>query len=112
MKQNNRKLYESIMKDVSKVVKRKLNESYSEDDLFDALNYVMKYIDKEEINYLVYKMNKERCPAHVVNSSLLSDIIDYMNEFAEDNDLPEDFWTDELDDDDLVFKLYDLYNDI
>lgn len=116
MKRNtNKQLYESIMKDVSKIIKRKLNEEieYSEidDDLFDALKYVMEYIDKQEIDYLVYKMDKERCPANMINQDLVNNITDYMNEFAEDNDLPEDFWINDYDDDDLIYKLYDLFND-
>lgn len=51
---NNRKLYESIMKDVSKTIKRRLNENRDFDDIQGDLFKVDIYIDSEVDDEYMY----------------------------------------------------------
>lgn len=76
----------------------------------EALRYASQYIDKVRIDYNLYWMERSRCPAYMVDDTI-NDIKDYMNEYADDHELPEDFWEEELDyEDDLIFDITEFYS--
>lgn len=109
MKTNKRRLYESIMKDVSRTVKRRLNENvnnnvfhieYPSWVLFTKLNEYDKQDELLNIIYNLYSSNKEgtlkllNIIAHsVFNFNFSFNIIDMIDEdfiVLEINDLSED----------------------
>ena len=104
MRRNNKKLYESIMKDVSKKVKKHLNESIEpfteeelndidwerKDELEDELykmfrnNQIVNYFDKDEIYfymfvYLQIFLDNNKSSEIYTNETILS-YIDYFLE--------------------------------
>lgn len=78
----------------------------------DAISYVRENVDMNEVRHLSYEMDKYHWPAYMVDHSfVVNDIYEYLNEFAEEHGLSEDFWTDDYDDDDLVMMLIDADNE-
>ena len=73
MRTNKRKLYESIMKDVSKTVKKRLNERYLE---FEDNFYFMISVDINAIDY--YKN--------------INQIISFLKDIQMDTDDLNDIW--------------------
>ena len=73
MRTNKRRLYESIMKDVSKTVKKRLNERYLE---FENNFYFMISVDLNAIDY--YKN--------------INQIISYLKDIQMDTDDLNDIW--------------------
>ena len=84
-----------------------MGENIYKDAFEDAVAYAAKEIGNYRINEVVGKMERFRCPA-----SLVDDTIDeaktLMNEFAVDNDLPENFWDGTHDDDDIMYSLLNI----
>ena len=72
-----------------------------------AIAYAAENIEPFEIDYVVGSMERYHCPAYLVNGTC-QNAIDYLNEYASDNDIPEEFWTDDHDDDDIIYDIYDL----
>ena len=79
-------------------------------NIHDALVYAVHEIDAYRIDYLVAEMDRNRCPANMVDG-IAEHLSDLMNEYAADNDLPEDFWTENYDDDDVVYMAYDIIHE-
>lgn len=78
----------------------------------DAISYVLENVDMNEVRHIGYEMDKYRCPANMVDHSfMVNDIYEYLNEFAEEHGLSEDFWTEDYDDDELVMMLIDADNE-
>lgn len=84
-----------------------MEENALSEHINKALEYVGENIDPEEVKYIVYHMDKYRCPARRSDTTTMK-VIDLMDEYAHDNDLPEEFWDDEMDENDLMFKLYEI----
>jgi len=79
-------------------------------NLHDAVVYAVHEIDAYRIDYLVAEMDRCHCPANMVDG-IAEHLFDLMNEYAADNDLPEDFWTENYDDDDVVYMAYDIIHE-
>lgn len=83
-------------------------------DLFkfvsDAIEYALQEIDSYRIDYLVAEMDRCHCPARMINNDS-EELIEKMNEWAEDNNLPEYFWEEKYDDDDIVYCAYDIIHE-
>ena len=71
----------------------------------DAIAYARENIDREEIVYAIFKMDKYRCPLRQTGTNLDMKISDLMEEYSADNDLPEGWWLEEMDIDDIIFEL-------
>jgi hypothetical protein len=72
-----------------------------------ALDYVREQMDDDDMAILQAEMNK--CyKMHLVPSGDVVDcskVIDLLEEYGEDNDLPEGWWENEGDIDDILLKL-------
>ena len=72
----------------------------------EAIEYVRQNVDMAEIEVTIRKMAQRREPLYHVNSQLCDTIFDLLEEFGEDNDLPEGWYLIEgVDEEDILFKL-------
>ena len=74
-----------------------------------ALQYVKDNVEQIDVEHAIHHMDRGHFPLRMVDESLSMKINDLMEEYGDDNDLPEGWWLDECDEDDIIFKLYDLY---
>lgn len=74
-----------------------------------ALQYVKDNVEKIDVEHAIHHMDRGHYPLRMVDESLSMKINDLMEEYGDDNDLPEGWWLDECDEDDIIFKLYELY---
>ena len=63
----------------------------------DAINYVRENIGLEELDRAREEAMFCRKPIRLVNTELYEDIVDLLEEYGEDNDLPEGWWMEEVD---------------
>lgn len=71
-------------------------------ELEKSLKYVRKYVDIEDLNYKRCKAMEMRCPFSLTYPIMTDDIADLLEEYGEDNDLPEGWWCEYGDIDDIV----------
>ena len=109
---SNKKLYESIMKDVAKTIKKHLNENVEDDLLDDLLIYINDNRDfsDDEIKVALGNMEEDRVPLYVADSDINDNLYDLVSDFADDNELSEE-WVDEITEDleDLFYKFVDKF---
>ena len=107
----NKKLYESIMRDVAKAVKRHLNES-NQDDITLLIEFIHdnKSFKNYEIQDALGKMEEDRIPLYHASSNINDNIYELIHEYAEDNDLSEE-WEEQFDSEEIFFKFVDIYAD-
>ncbi len=89
IRQNNRALYESIMKDVAKVIKRRLNEGLYDYVTTSSYEDVNSMLSKERLN------NLEIHEYHEGFAVIVDRENDCMNYIDEDENLLSDMWFDE-----------------
>lgn len=70
-----------------------------------ALNHIRKNVDMEYINFCVCHAMEMRCPFSLAFPMLADDISDLLEEYGEDNDLPEGWWCEYGDIDDIIEQL-------
>lgn len=70
-----------------------------------AVKYIRKNVDMEYINFCVCHAMEMRCPFSLAYPLLADDISDLLEEYGEDNDLPEGWWCEYGDLDDIVEQL-------
>lgn len=70
-----------------------------------ALDYVSKNIDIKYINHCVVRAMEMRCPFSLAFPLEADDITDLLEEYGEDNDLPEGWWCEYGDIDDIVEQI-------
>ena len=70
-----------------------------------VLNYVRKNIDKDYLDYLSNKANAMRCPISLVDPLFADTVYDLLEEFVDDNELPENYWMEFVDIDDIFNEL-------
>ena len=85
-----------------------VNESEDEDTPLDkALDYVRENLSEEELNLVKAEIDcayqNHTSPSHFVSND--GKIIDLLEEYGEDNDLPEGWWMEYGDIDDILLKL-------
>ena len=71
----------------------------------ELLRFLRKVIDYSEVQEAIDEMYRTRDPLYVVNESLFEDIHDAVEEFGDDNDLPEGWWMSEFEIEELIFQL-------
>lgn len=74
-------------------------------DFEKALDYVRNKVDMDYINYMVCKAMEMRCPTSYVDPILSDDIVDLLEEYGQDNDLPENWWCEYGDIDDIIEQI-------
>lgn len=70
-----------------------------------ALSYVRKNIDEDYLAYLSNKANAMRCPISLVDPLFADTVYDLFEEFGDDNELPENYWLEFGDIDDIMNEL-------
>lgn len=78
-------------------------------DFQKALQYVKDNVEQIDVEHAIHHMDRDRCTLRMIDDGLCGKISDLMEEYGADNDLPEGWWLNECDEDDIIFKLYDLY---
>lgn len=70
-----------------------------------ALDYVREHIDIQYINYCVVRAMEMRCPFSLAFPLESDDITDLLEEYGQDNDLPEGWWFEYGGIDDIVEQI-------
>lgn len=70
-----------------------------------ALKHIRKNVDMEYINFCICNAMEMRRPFGLAYPLLADDISDLLEEYGEDNDLPEGWWMSEIDEDEILFNL-------
>ena len=83
------------------------------DHFKNAVEYVNEYrtFDEVEINYAVRHIEMEKAPLYTICPSVYDEINDLMEEYSAENDLPEGWWFEYGDAEDVFDKLLDLMNE-
>lgn len=76
-------------------------------DMDNAIAYVAKQVTKDEIRATYALMTLRRVPMFSVNNQLSDQIYDLMEEYGQDNDLPEGWWLTEYDEEEIFLKMVD-----
>lgn len=74
-------------------------------DLLEAIKHVRKNVDMADVNDTRKEMFESRNPLHIVNPTLSDEIYDLMEEYGDDNNLPEGWWLSECDEEDVFNEL-------
>lgn len=75
------------------------------DDVLNAIIYVRTNVDMNDVERALSIIDHQRCPLCQADQNLDCQIYDLMEEYGQDNDLPECWWMSELDEDDILFLL-------
>lgn len=78
--------------------------SYST-DVRKAIIHVRLNVDMDDIERAMTIIDRQRCPLYQADPELYCQIYDLMEEYSEDNDLPEGWWLNEIDEDEILFEL-------
>lgn len=78
--------------------------NYSE-DVLDAIIYVRTNVDMNDVERALSIIDHQRCPLYQADPNLDCQIYDLMEEYGQDNDLPECWWMSEIDEDDILFLI-------
>ena len=70
-----------------------------------ALVYVRKNIDMDYLSHLSNKASTMRCAISVVDATFSDMVYDLLEEFCDDNELPENYWMEFGDIDDIMNEL-------
>jgi hypothetical protein len=70
-----------------------------------ALDYVRNEVDITDVNNAVCKALEMRMPVSVYAPSLTDNISDLLEEYGQDNDLPEGWWCECCDIDELIERI-------
>lgn len=80
-------------------------------DIDKAIAFVANEVDKDVIEATYALMTLRRVPMFSVNNQLSDKIYDLMEEYGQDNDLPEGWWLYEYDEEDIFLRVLDLFNE-
>lgn len=67
-----------------------------------ALDYVRQNVDMSYVNYVVNKAIEMRCPTSCIDAVFADEVQDLLEEYGDDNDLPEGWWLEYGDIDDIL----------
>jgi hypothetical protein len=62
-----------------------------------ALEYIRDNVDLEHVGYMIIQSKLQRMPVSFMYASFADDISDLLEEYGQDNDLPEGWWCEECD---------------
>lgn len=74
-------------------------------ELKNALNYIRENIDIELFRICSIKSIEKKCPFSVAYPLVADSISDLLEEYGEDNDLPEGWWCEYGDIDDIIVMI-------
>lgn len=70
-----------------------------------AIVYLASNIDIDELSGAYAKAQYRKCPLDIFNKDISDRIIDLLEEWGDDNDLPEGWWLNHTDDIDEIARL-------
>lgn len=70
-----------------------------------ALNYVRSNIDMDDVRYIRGCVDKHHSCVRAEDCAILTRIYDLMEEYGEDNGLPEGWWLEEMDEEEIFDQL-------
>lgn len=70
-----------------------------------ALSYVRKNIDEDYLAFVSSKASAMRCPISLLDPLFADTVYDLLEEFGADNELPENYWMEFGDIDDILNEL-------
>lgn len=70
-----------------------------------AINYVRSNIDMNRVSYIRNCVYQHHSCVRAEDPDLLSEIYDLMEEYGADNDLPEGWWLEEMDEEEIFDEL-------
>lgn len=73
--------------------------------LAKALSHVRKRVDMQYINLCIVSAMEMRCPFSLAYPLVADNISDLLEEYGQDNDLPEGWWCEYGDIDDIIEML-------
>lgn len=71
----------------------------------ELLSYISQEVDMERVSLAIKYMDIQRAPLSVVDEGLFDQIYDLLEDYSEDNNLPEGWWMSEFEIDDIVLQL-------
>lgn len=74
-------------------------------DVKKAIIHVRLNVDMDDVTRAMTIIDQLRCPLYQADPSLDNQIYDLMEEYGQDNDLPECWWMSEIDEDTILFEL-------
>lgn len=74
-------------------------------DIEKAIENVRRNVDMQDVFSAKINMGINREPLYRVNASLCDKIYDLMEEYGSDNDLPEGWWLNHYDEEDILMCL-------
>lgn len=70
------------------------------------IDFVSAQVDIDRVNLAIKYMALNRAPLYHVDPGLYDEIQDLLEEYGEDNELPEGWWmSEDIDPEDLIFEL-------
>lgn len=76
----------------------------------EAARYAVSRINKEEMFNSFRIMDENRCPLYMVGNSTQDEMREYLNEWGAENNLEEDWYEKYGDEEEALFKGYDILN--
>ena len=70
-----------------------------------AIEYVRKNIDMDDVNYIRGRVWKNHSCVRAEDPGILTRIYDLMEEYGADNELPENWWLEEMDEEEIFEQL-------
>ena len=70
-----------------------------------ALEYVRENVDMQHVGYMIIQSKLQRMPVSLMYASFTDDVQDLLEEYGQDNDLPEGWWCEYGDIDDIIEML-------
>ena len=74
----------------------------------EAAKYAVSKLDKRELSEALGIMYENNCPLDMVGNSVIDNLRQYLNEWGEERGLAEFWWEDFGDEDEALYKGYDL----
>lgn len=71
----------------------------------ELLSYISQEVDMERVSLAIKYMDIQRAPLSVVDEGLFDQIYDLLEDYGEDNNLPEGWWMSEFEIDDVILQL-------
>jgi hypothetical protein len=70
-----------------------------------AIKYIRENVDMEQVGYMIVQSKLQRMPVSFMYASFADDISDLLEEYGQDNDLPEGWWCEECDIEEIIERI-------
>ena len=80
-------------------------------DFEKAALYAFDQLEDVDVQHALYHMDRDRMPLSMVDASLCREITDGMEDYGYDNDLPEGWWLEFGDEEDVLWTALKLKGD-